>query len=102
MQLRPAWTRERGGGSYANLFGAHPPFQIDGNFGAVAGVNEMLVQAPDDNTLLLLPALPAKWQSGSVKGLAAPCNRRVDIAWKDGKLKEYKIYGDTQGLRIVA
>jgi len=101
MQLRPAWTRERGGGSYANLFGAHPPFQIDGNFGAVAGVNEMLLQAPDDDTLLLLPALPAKWQSGSVKGLAAPGNRRVDIAWEDGKTKDYKIYGDTQGLKII-
>ena len=102
MQLRPAWTRERGGGSYANLFGAHPPFQIDGNFGAAAGVNEMLLQAPDDNTLLLLPALPAKWRSGSIKGLAAPYNRRVDISWEDGKLKEYKIAGDTEGLRVVA
>ena len=106
MQLRPVtfdgFKYSGGGGSYPNLFGAHPPFQIDGNFGAVAGVNEMLVQMPDDETLLLLPALPAKWQSGSVKGLAAPGNRRVDIAWEGGKMKEYKIYGDTEGLKIIA
>ncbi|MCL1952382.1 MAG: hypothetical protein FWF60_06100, partial [Oscillospiraceae bacterium] len=102
MQLRPAWAREHGGGTYENLFDAHPPFQIDGNFGLVTGVNEMLVQMPDDDTLLLLPALPAKWQSGSVKGLAAPGNRRVDITWEDGKIKEYKIYGDTEGLKIIA
>jgi len=109
MQLRPAWAGGHGGGSYWNLFGAHPPFQIDGNFGAVAGVNEMLLQATeplpgsgDDETLLLLPALPAKWQSGSVKGLAAPGNRRVDIAWEDGKVTNYQVYGGTEGLRVVA
>jgi len=106
MQLRPCWATEtsvhRSGGTYENLFDAHPPFQIDGNFGAVAGVNEMLAQMPDDGTLILLPALPAKWQSGSVKGLAIPGNRRLDIAWAGGKLKDYKIYGDTEGLEIIA
>ena len=106
MQLRPVTFDGKkyssGGGSYPNLFGAHPPFQIDGNFGAAAGINEMLVQMPDDNTLLLLPALPAKWESGSVKGLAAPGNRRVDITWEGGKIKDYKIYGDTEGLKITA
>ncbi|MCL2494559.1 MAG: glycoside hydrolase family 95 protein [Oscillospiraceae bacterium] len=113
MQLRPVtfdgFKHSHGGGSYPNLFGAHPPFQIDGNFGAVAGVNEMLLQAmephpgsSDDETLILLPALPAQWKSGAVRGLAAPGNRRVDMAWEEGKLKDYKITGDTQGLRIIA
>jgi len=103
MQMRPVDTpnanaEEWRGGTCTNLFGTHPPFQIDGNFGLVAGVNEMLLQAPDENTLYLLPALPARWQSGSVKGLGAPDNRRVDIEWRDGKITNYKIHGDTKNL----
>lgn len=105
LQLRPVDTDgfnySNGGGTYANLFDAHPPFQIDGNFGAVSGICEMLLQAPDDHTLHLLPALPKKWQSGSVTGLAAPGNRRVDIAWENGKLKTYHITGDTEGLNVI-
>ena len=96
MQLRPSWSTETsmrgGGGSYPNLFGAHPPFQIDGNFGLVAGINEMLLQADEDGNLTLLPALPAKWRSGSVKGLAAPGKRRVDIAWENGEITDHRIY----------
>ena len=98
--MTPIHRNDEGGGLYPNLFDAHPPFQIDGNFGLVSGICEMLVQNRDD-TVYLLPALPDKWASGSVKGLAAHGGITVDIAWEDGKIKEYQVYGNTHNMKIV-
>ncbi|MBQ8310159.1 MAG: glycoside hydrolase family 95 protein [Clostridia bacterium] len=96
MQLKlvaPAAEKNmhNGGGTYPNLFDAHPPFQIDGNFGFVSGVCEMLVRC-DGDEIVPLPALPAEWRNGEVRGLRVKGNRLVDLKWTNGELTDMKVY----------
>jgi alpha-L-fucosidase 2 len=91
MLMSPAIT---GAGSYPNLFDAHPPFQIDGNFGGAAGIGELMVQS-HTQYIDILPALPAALPNGEVKGICARGGFVLDMQWKDGKLVKLIVHSKT-------
>lgn len=92
LMLRLSTPCNRLGGSYGSLLSAHPPFQIDGNFGITAGIAEMLLQSHNGN-IVPLPALPPQWKCGKITGLKARGNKTVSLAWEDGKLTEFSVSG---------
>ena len=97
-----SYEPKQGGGTYANLFDAHPPFQIDGNFGCTAGIAEMLMQSQDP-VIRLLPALPDYWkEEGRVTGLVARGGFVIDMEWRDGKVTRLAVTSRVGGLLQIA
>jgi alpha-L-fucosidase 2 len=108
--LRPTGIKDTkydgGGGVYLNLLDAHPPFQIDGNFGATNGICEMLVQShlkAEDGTVLvhLLPALPSAWPRGKVSGLKLRGGGTIDLEWRDGRLYRCRIKDSKEPVTLM-
>ncbi|MCJ8208614.1 glycoside hydrolase N-terminal domain-containing protein [Mucilaginibacter sp. RS28] len=97
-QISPAENNPmKAGGTYPNMFDAHPPFQIDGNFGCTSGISEMLLQSHDGD-IYLLPALPAAWgKAGSVSGLMARGGFRINMKWQNQKITQLQVYSTLGG-----
>ena len=96
MILKPSGAGGSGSGSYQNLLDAHPPFQLDGNMGATAGLAEMLVQSHTE-TIELLPALPSEWATGKISGLRARGGYTVAVEWENNELIKASIVSDRAG-----